>query len=76
MYGNRDGPFNICARISADDGASWSGEIILRRGGANWDIGYVRAVVLDDGTVVAAYYINDRPDGDGERFIEATIWQP
>ena len=20
------------------------------------------------------YYINDRPDGDGERFIEATIW--
>ncbi|MCY3832190.1 MAG: sialidase family protein [Chloroflexi bacterium] len=76
MYGNRDGPFNICARISADEGETWSDEIILRGGGANWDIGYVRAVPLDDGTVIAAYYFNDRPDGDGERFIEATIWQP
>ncbi len=28
------------------------------------------------GAVVAAYYFNDRPDGDGERFIEATLWQP
>lgn len=76
MYGDRDGPYKICARISADAGDSWSGEITLRGGGANGDMGYVRAVALDDGTVVAAYYINDRPDGDGERFIEATIWQP
>ena len=76
IYGNRDHPYNICARISADDGECWSNEIVLRAGGANGDMGYVRAVVLDDGTVVAAYYINDRPDGDGERFIEATIWRP
>jgi len=75
MYGNRDA-YNICARISADEGETWSDEIVLRSGGANWDMGYVRAVVLDDGTVVAAYYINDRPDGNGERFIEATLWQP
>ena len=76
VYGNRDAPYSICARVSADNGASWSGEIVLRSGGANGDMGYVRAVVLDDDTVVAAYYINDRPGGDGERFIEATIWQP
>lgn len=76
IYGNRDGPYRICARVSADDGRSWSGETIVREGGANWDMGYARAVALDDGTVVAAYYFNDRPDGDGERFIEATIWQP
>ncbi len=75
IYGNRDGPFNICARVSVDDGLSWSGEIILRAGGANGDMGYPRAAVLEDGTVVAAYYISDRPDGDGERFIEATIWR-
>lgn len=74
IYGNRD-DYNICARVSEDDGASWSGEIVLR-GGANGDMGYVRAVVLDDDSVVAAYYINDRPDGDGERFIEAALWQP
>lgn len=76
IYGDRDGPYNICARVSEDEGISWSDEIVLRSGGANGDMGYVRAVVLDDDSVVAAYYINDRSDGDGERFIEATIWQP
>ena len=76
LYGNRDAPPAICARLSPDAGASWSGEIVLRGGGANWDLGYVRAIQRDDGAVVAAYYFNDRPDGDGERFIEATIWQP
>ncbi|MCY4063201.1 MAG: sialidase family protein [Chloroflexi bacterium] len=76
IYGNRDGPYRIAAQISEDEGRSWSGEIVLRAGGANGDIGYPRAVVLDDDSAVAAYYINERPDGDGERFIEATIWQP
>ena len=76
IYGNRDGPYTICARVSEDEGSGWSGEIVLRGGGANGDMGYVRAVVLDDDSVVAAYYFNDRPDGDGERFIEATLWQP
>ena len=75
LYGNRDS-YAICARISEDGGDNWSGEIVLRGGGANGDMGYVRAVVLADGTVLAAYYLNDRPDGDGERFIEATTWQP
>jgi len=76
IYGNRDGPYRIAARISEDEGRSWSGEIVLRAGGATGDIGYPRAVVLDDDSAVAAYYINERPDGDGERFIEATIWHP
>ena len=76
VYGNRDQPYTICARLSTDDGETWSDEVVLRSGGANGDMGYVRAVVRDDGAVVAVYYFNDRPDGDGERFIEATIWQP
>ena len=76
VYGNRDRPYRICARLSADGGESWSEEVELRAGGANGDMGYVRAVARDDGAVVAAYYFNDRPDGDGERFIEATIWTP
>ena len=76
IYGNRDRPYRICARLSADAGDSWSGEVALRSGGANGDMGYVRAAASDDGAVVAAYYFNDRPDGDGERFIEATIWTP
>ena len=76
IYGNRDAPYTICGRLSDDSGESWSGEMALRTGGANGDMGYVRAVGLDDGRVVAAYYFNDREDGDGERFIEATLWMP
>jgi len=76
IYGNRDRPYSICARLSADGGESWSEEILLRSGGANGDMGYVRAVARADGAVLAVYYFNDRPDGDGERFIEATIWTP
>lgn len=74
IYGNRD-RFAICARLSEDGGDNWSEEITLRGGGANGDMGYARALLLDDGAALAAYYINDAPGGDGERFIEATIWR-
>ena len=76
VYGNRDRPYTICARLSGDAGESWGGEIVLRAGGGSGDMGYARATALDDGRVVAAYYFNDRADGDGERFIEATLWTP
>ena len=76
IYGNRDYPYRICARISSDGGLSFSDEIALRADGANGDMGYVRACALPNGEVAAVYYINDRADGDGERFIEATIWTP
>ena len=76
MYGNRDAPGRICAKLSGDGGQTWSDEIVLRGGDGSWDLGYVRAIALDDGSVVAVYYFNDRADGDGERFIEALIWQP
>jgi hypothetical protein len=74
IYGNRDKSYTIGARISEDDGQSWSDEITLRDGGGNHDIGYPRTVVLPNGTVVTTYYFNDQPNG--ERFIEATIWKP
>ena len=76
VYGNRDMPHSIAAQLSQDGGQSWSGEITLRSGAGSPDLGYPRTVILADGTLVTAYYFNDRPDGDGERFIEATIWKP
>ena len=72
-YGNRDQPYTIGARLSRDQGQIWSDEITLRSGGGNRDIGYPRTAVLPDGTAVTAYYFND---GDGTRFIEATVWRP
>lgn len=75
-YGNRDEPYTIGARLSADLGQSWGEEITLRTGGGNRDIGYPRTAVLPDGTAVTAYYFNDEPGGSGPRYIEATVWRP
>jgi len=74
VYGHRAAPFAICARLSKDEGNTWSDAITIRANAGGRDIGYPRAVQRPDGKVVAVYYICDDPDK--ERFIEATIWQP
>ncbi len=63
-----------CARLSKDDGETWGEEIVLQADAGNWDIGYIRSVVLPTGDVLSAYYWNDYPDR--ERYIAGTIWRP
>jgi len=74
IYGYRGVPYSIRARISRDNGKTWSKEIILRDDARVWDIGYLRSVVRQDGKVVSVYYFSteERP----ERHIAATIWDP
>jgi len=55
-------------------GNSWTGEILLRKDGGTWDLGYTRTVQRPDGNLVTVYYFNDSKDG--ERYIAATIWDP
>lgn len=73
-YGYRDAPFEMCARLSEDSGATWGREVVLREDGGNHDVGYPRTVQRADGRVVTVYYFNDH--ADGERYIAATIWEP
>lgn len=74
VYGNRDNR-TMAARLSDDNGQTWQDEHCIRENrGGNHDIGYPRAVVLADGTVVVVYYFNDA--AHGERFIEASRWTP
>ncbi len=73
-YGWRSAPYGMRARISGDNGQTWSGEIILRADGASWDIGYPRTVQRPDGKCVTVYYYH-HPDQE-ERYIAATIWSP
>lgn len=73
-YGFRDAPFGMRALLSADGGESWGEPIVLRDGAGNHDLGYPRTVQLGDDTMVTAYYYNE--DADGDRTIEATLWQP
>lgn len=74
IYGYRAMPYGIRARLSADDGQSWSPEIVLRADGGHADLGYPRSVQRADGRVVTVYYFDHQPNG--ERYIAATIWNP
>jgi hypothetical protein len=71
-YGLRARPFGIRARLSADQGRTWSAPIVLRDDGGSRDLGYVQSVLRPDGTLVAVYYCNDRSGPD--RYLAATIW--
>jgi hypothetical protein len=73
-YGYRSAPYAIRARISSDNGRTWSDDIDLRTDGGAWDIGYTRSVQRPDGKIVTVYYW--AADPKRERTIEATIWDP
>lgn len=73
-YGVRIPPYEIRARLSADEGQTWGPEIVLRTGAAGWDIGYTRTVQRPDGKIVTVYYWDESPTKDG--YIVATIWDP
>ncbi len=68
-------PLRIAAKLSRDNGQTWSDEIVLRDDGADRDIGYVRSLQRPDGKVICTYYI-DEPATGPERYIAATIWDP
>jgi hypothetical protein len=72
VYGFRNPPSGMRARLSADAGRSWSADIVLRADGGDHDIGYPRAVLNTRGQVVTAYYYNT--DSRSERFIGVSIW--
>jgi hypothetical protein len=74
-YGFRAYPYSIRARLSADQGATWGPEILLRTDGTDRDIGYVRTVQRPDGRLVTTYYISTEAMGP-ERYIGATLWHP
>lgn len=74
IYGYRNEPYGIRARISEDGGRTWSRPFILRDDGREWDLGYVRAARRSDGRILIVYYYttDSRPD----EFIASTIWDP
>ncbi|MCB0121529.1 MAG: exo-alpha-sialidase, partial [Caldilineaceae bacterium] len=79
-YGYRVKPYGIRAKLSEDDGQTWGPELILRADAGSWDLGYPRAVNLDNGKVMVAYYINRADDevqcNGGVRHIAGTVFRP
>jgi hypothetical protein len=73
-YGWRNIPYGVRAKLSSDEGRTWSEELVLRQDGKSWDVGYPRTVQRADGKIITAYYFNDQRGK--ERYIAATIWDP
>jgi len=75
VYGNRrKRPLGVSGKISKDNGKTWSDEVNLREDARKWDIGYSRAVVRPDGTVVSVYYYTT--EELPQNFIGASLWKP
>lgn len=74
-YGFRKKPYGIRACLSYDEGISWDtdNEIIIRKGGGGWDIGYPNTIQLTDKSLVTAYYFYTKKNKT--RRIECTRWE-
>lgn len=55
-YGHRRAPVGNQARISHDNGQTWSGPLLISTDGASSDIGYPSTVELTDGTLLTVWY--------------------
>lgn len=55
-YGHRRKPFGNQARVSEDEGATWSEPVVLSGDGAGGDLGYPSTVELGDGSFLSVWY--------------------
>jgi hypothetical protein len=55
-YGYRRKPFGNQARISADQGRTWSEPLTVSADGEGYDLGYPSTVELADGTLLTVWY--------------------
>ena len=73
-YGVRLGDkIGIRARVSRDNGQTWSEEIVLRDDGYDWDLGYPSTAENEKGELVTVYYMKDKK-GLNENRIQYTVW--
>jgi hypothetical protein len=62
-YGRRRQPFGNQARLSTDNGQTWSDAMIISGDGIGGDLGYPSTVELGDGTLLTVWYekMKDQP---------------
>ena len=62
-YGYRRKPYGNQARVSEDNGKTWSEPVTISDDGASGDLGYPSTVQLDDGSLLTVWYEkrNDSP---------------
>jgi hypothetical protein len=55
-YGHRRAPLGNQARISSDNGTSWSEPILVSDDASSWDLGYPSTAELADHTLITVWY--------------------
>ncbi len=73
-YGYRADPYGVRARLSYDNGQTWSREIIVSTSAFEGDMGYACSVERSDGAIVTVYY-QKASRGDINTSIMRTIWR-
>ena len=70
-YGYRRPPMGNLARVSADEGASWSAPLVLSDDGSG-DLGYPSSVELSGGRILSVWYEKWSPDT--KAVLRQAIW--
>jgi hypothetical protein len=72
-YGHRRAPLGIQARLSDDEGMTWSEPMILWGEGKSSDLGYPSTVELDDGSLLSVWY--ERMAGGKNAVLRQARWR-
>lgn len=72
-YGHRRAPIGNLARISEDEGRSWSDPIMISDDAASGDMGYPSTVQLDDASLLTVWY--ERMSGNTNAVLRQARWR-
>lgn len=74
-YGVRvNGQRGVCAKLSRDEGRTWSQALRLADTADDGDCGYPSSVQRADGSIVTAWYSNNSPQHSGYH-LGVTVWK-
>lgn len=71
-YGYRRKPYGNQARVSDDNGKTWSEPITISDDGASGDLGYPSTVQLDDGSLLTIWY--EKPKDSSKAVLRQARW--
>jgi hypothetical protein len=72
-YGHRRPPYGNQARLSSDEGVTWSEPMIISGDGAGGDLGYPSTVQLKDGSLLTIWY--EKLKGSSKAVLRQARWQ-
>ena len=71
-YGHRRAPLGNQARLSDDNGKTWSEAMILSGDGVSGDLGYPSTVQIDDGSLITVWY--EKMKGSSKAALRQLRW--